>query len=316
MVTAPQREAGYAIGRFLYLFPGALHGMKRTLINLAAAAAPETGAPSGEPGETLLERIEHHGFHNDEKDDEAKKQEILSKLGPHPGTVEKAEVSLLIFFAKKWVEVAVDLLLFFLVLLPENYEFAHTIYSRVLYHGGKEKAYAQHTLAEHFDLWCPILEGVVCVIHTVIFVAESFFGVEVPHGLLIAIVASHLTCILIILHIEWVDRGRRNNSHTEIYCIEFLVVLLSVMTTVAFLKTEDTFRTFILICTVCTQFLCRSLTRVSHPSHDPFRRTLNQFEYRVLIGLGILLIMLLLEIFYLYFGEKHSGAEHGSRNDQ
>ncbi|KAI5188562.1 hypothetical protein NECID01_0175 [Nematocida sp. AWRm77] len=258
-----------------------------------------------ESSEDLVEHIKKHAFHRGEHKDEEKEKELLKRLSSDSGVFEKTGVKILSFFTKGWVEIVIDLFLFFLVLLPENYEFAHVLYTKMLQHKNRESSYTQYTLAQHFDMWCPIVEGIVCVFHTVVFVCESFLGLEIPYGMLIAILASHITCILIIAHVELIDVSKRHHPPKKRYFVEALVLLFSVIFTFIYFQTEDMFRSFILICTVCTQYLCRSLTRIVHPSHDKVRRTTNEYKFRIAVGTSFLLIILLLEIFRLYFREKH-----------
>ncbi|KAI5172042.1 hypothetical protein NEFER03_1287 [Nematocida sp. LUAm3] len=238
-------------------------------------------------------------FHAAEKPDEEKYKELKEEL-KNTKAIDKPVVEILAFSVKRWVEVIVDLLIFFLILIPELYEFGHVLVERVYYHKSKSKTYTEHSLTEALDLWCPILEGVVCLIHSIVFFLESFVGVEVPYGIAISIAASLISCILIMTHVELVDVKRCKHHPVSIFLIEFLVVSLTSLTIIAFISTEDRFRTFILITTIITQFLCKSLTRTVEESHNSARQTINKVENRILIGFSLIFLIILLQITIMY----------------
>ncbi|KAI5184750.1 hypothetical protein NEHOM01_0352 [Nematocida homosporus] len=240
------------------------------------------------------------GFHIAESADKDK----INKLQEEIGEVtwwQKPIVKLLSLTVTRVIEVLIDLFIFFVVLIPENYEFFHILKERFTYHQTKTKGYTAHTLAESFTIWCPIIEGIVCVIHTIIFVAESFLGIEIEHGLLIALLASFFTCLLICIDVEIIDRQKSKHPPRAILFIEILVAVLNILTIFCYVTTEERFRTFLLLATVITQYLCRTLTRLVEDSHNALRKHNNRLEVRILIGVSIILLALLLQITALYY---------------
>ncbi|KAI5181494.1 hypothetical protein NEOKW01_1675 [Nematocida sp. AWRm80] len=244
-------------------------------------------------------------FHLAEEDDQTKIAKLQREIGTET-IPQKIIFFVMSVFIRRWMEILIDLLIFAFVLIPENHEFIHVIKEKLKHHKEKAKPYTQFSLAESFDFWCPILEGIVCVLHTVIFCLESFLGLEIKQGLLIAIVASHITCLLIIMHIEIVDRKKRKHSNLVITIIELQTIFLSTLITIFYIKTEDKFRTFILICTVIIQFLCRTLTRIVEESHNAVRKLFNNLKIRIVIATSILITGILIEVSYLYIQEHTS----------
>ncbi|KAI5189638.1 hypothetical protein NEMIN01_0591 [Nematocida minor] len=244
---------------------------------------------------------ESRPFHLSEKSDAEKKQQIHEEFA-NAKIMKKPMSAVMGLVVRRWFEIFIDLFIFIMILVPETYEFMEILYERYIYHGEKTKPYTSHTAAETFDLWCPILEGIVCCFHTTVFVCESFLGIEIPHGLLIAILSSHITCILIICHIEFIDRKRSKQTHKAItYSIEVGVLILSTLVTLVYFQTHEKYQSLVLITTVLTQYLCRTLTRLVDNSHNKFRKTFNSAEVRVVLFFSIVLLLLLSELLYIYF---------------
>ncbi|OAG29705.1 hypothetical protein NEDG_00838 [Nematocida displodere] len=227
---------------------------------------------------------------------------IKLELGPLSPT-QKLAMRLLLPTLKPRIEWVINICIFFLVLIPENLEFIFVLKDYII-GPKKENSEQKSTLCTVFDVMCPILEGLVCVFHTFIFVCEVFLHIEIKYGLAIAIAASHLTCAIIIAHIEIVDSSKKNYTHATVWFLELVVAFNSVLITLCYLKTAERFPAFIMMCTIITQFLCRSLTRIVHDGHSTFRKVCNSLLFRVIIGFTFLSVILLIQILYLYFIKK------------
>lgn len=242
-------------------------------------------------------------FHMAEETDEEKHRKIEEDL-KDTKVLKKPLQTIMGIVVDRWFEIFVDFMIFVFILIPENCEFFHILCERFAYHKEKTKEYKNHTLIETFDLFSPILEGIVCTIHTVVFFCESFLGVEIPYGLLVAIVSSHIICLIILLHVEVIDRGRVKQTHIFLtYTIEVIVVLLSVLTTLLYIKTHERYQSLILICTVLVQYLCRTLTRMVLSTHGKFRKIFNSVGVRLSLFFSGIILLLLLQLSYIYFIE-------------
>ncbi|KAI5165546.1 hypothetical protein NEIRO03_0461 [Nematocida sp. AWRm78] len=242
-------------------------------------------------------------FHMAEKSDKEKYIQISEEF-EGKSVLEKPMEYIMRLFVSRWFEILVDISIFCFVLIPENYEFFHILYERYLYNKEKKKDYNAHSWAEVFDLLCPVIEGIVCFIHTVVFVGEAFIGMEIPHGLFISICSSHITCILILIHVELIDRHKTENIDMIItYSIECLVVLLSIAINIAYLQTGEKYQSLILMSIILTQYVCRTLTRLVMASHNKFRRTFNHTKTRILLFLGFCMLCILFGLSHIYIAE-------------
>ncbi|KAI5133550.1 hypothetical protein NEAUS07_0444 [Nematocida ausubeli] len=265
---------------------------------------PNTQEPKVSPNkhsDSFKETEESKPFHMAEISDKEKYSQIKQEFqGKSP--LEKPMELTMKLFVSRWFEILFDISLFIGILIPENYEFGHILYERYIYHGIKTKSYKDHSASELFDLICPIIEGIVCFFHTVIFVFESFIGIEIPNGLMISIYTSHLTCLLILCHVEIVDRKKTLQHHPIItYSIELLVLVLSIFITVSYFKTHEKYQSVLMISTILTQYLCRTLTRLVSAEHNQFRNRLNNYATRILLFMSLCFLVILFELCHIYF---------------
>lgn len=250
---------------------------------------------------TSFKKEESNPFHSAEKADSEKLKEILDDFKANT-TFGKPMAFIMGIFVRRYFEIFLDVFIFTLILIPENYEFFHILVERLS--TGLVATSGVSTPAQIFDFFSPLLEGLVCFFHTIIFVLEAFIGISVPHGLFIAILASHIICILIILHVEFIDRRKTEQNHIFItYMIELTVILLSIITTQAYFQTHEKYQSLLIISTIVTQYLCRTLTRLVTASHDKFRKIFNKIEVRIVLVSSVFLITLLLGLSYIYFAE-------------
>ncbi|KAH9386447.1 uncharacterized protein NEMAJ01_1343 [Nematocida major] len=233
-------------------------------------------------------------FHLGEKSNKEKNVEIKKEFNQNKATGRLMALFMSIFVSR-WFEILVDILVLTAILIPENCEFAGIVYSAWKSRKSERFDYSAHTAGELFNMACPFLEGAVCLAHSILFVLESFVGVEIPNGLLVCILASHITCALIVFRVEFLDGEKTPRHHAAArYAVEGAVLALSIFITVAYCKTHLKYQSLILIATIMAQYLCRTLTRITKASHNRIRKKLNQASTRIFLFFAFFILCMLL----------------------
>lgn len=232
------------------------------------------------------------------KSDEEK---VLERMGEAKveNVAEKIGFSLILLTVREKVVAAIDVLI--LVLLAvENYEYAHILVKTidVLCEGNNIKKLGR--FREAFAILLPVVEGLVGIFHTVVFIAEIFFHWQVETALAIAVYCADVACALMIIEREMSISLARPDNLLYIRAVEVLVVLMSALFTVCVTMTSAKYRAFILVSTIMTQFLCRSLYRERHKHESRWKRMVNTLETRLLLGASVLVTLLLMELIHIY----------------